>query len=631
MGMCIGRELKLITRVCIVFLLGVLLMGTATVGVPHALDYQSEVTPIEIFEVAEEYISIENDDDWITQGWPGNGSISSPFLIENLEIAYLEITSSTSHFVIRNCIVTSYFIIENSSNGTVEDVDVGGYGLEFKGVQDIFIQNVTSGNRDGYLGIEILDANNITIQQSIFSGLDTIGLNLVDCSNVLIQDNGFTEIGSFDYATPVQQLVYDNQYISEFRSNQLVSWVEGVSIELDNCSNVRVTENEITDNFGSGIIVRDSTNVSIDSNSESQNMDNGGISTSDSYGVNISNNSIEGGISISNCVGTRLSNNNIGVKGLEIDGEIPAHFLIDEFNNNIHGTLLFYLSNSNNQSFDYEEFGHVYVVNCKEISFRNSAIIGGLGSFKIRNSSFLLFDSVDFSTISIVRSHYWILSNSIITQGLGIEIHESMNFQIVNNDISNTTIGISIMGPSIGVRIANNTFNDVLEYGLDLYNVNNATIENNTITNCAEILIITHIGYSEWMRVAVILNVYNSLIVNNTITDNQGHGISLGGENNTLFGNIIAGNAGTNAFDIGNNNQWDDGVSLGNYWGDYVGFGYYYISGLAESVDRFPHQAPGYEFSILPTILSISVTVIAVISFIGIVTYKIVKRQRASG
>ncbi|TFG99997.1 hypothetical protein E4H12_00680 [Candidatus Thorarchaeota archaeon] len=74
----------------------------------------------------------------------------------------------------------------------------------------------------------------------------------------------------------------------------------------------------------------------------------------------------------------------------------------------------------------------------------------------------------------------------------------------------------------------------------------------------------------------------------------------------------------------------DNGVDLGNYWGDYIGFGYYYISGIAESVDRFPRHAPGYENSVLSSMLLIGLPVISIISFAGIIYRLKIKPNRSA-
>ncbi len=56
-------------------------------------------------------------------------------------------------------------------------------------------------------------------------------------------------------------------------------------------------------------------------------------------------------------------------------------------------------------------------------------------------------------------------------------------------------------------------------------------------------------------------------------------------------GNQLGYNGESNASDEeGTDNSWDDGVSLGNYWGDYDGTGVYTIPGSTGSVDRYPRK-----------------------------------------
>ena len=60
--------------------------------------------------------------------------------------------------------------------------------------------------------------------------------------------------------------------------------------------------------------------------------------------------------------------------------------------------------------------------------------------------------------------------------------------------------------------------------------------------------------------------------------------------NVTIVQNCIIPTEGITAYDGGEANSWDDAYSeVGNYWSDYSGSGYYYISGPAESIDHFPN------------------------------------------
>lgn len=60
--------------------------------------------------------------------------------------------------------------------------------------------------------------------------------------------------------------------------------------------------------------------------------------------------------------------------------------------------------------------------------------------------------------------------------------------------------------------------------------------------------------------------------------------------NVTIVQNCIIATEGITAYDGGDANFWDDAYSeIGNYWSDYSGSGYYYISGPVGSIDHFPN------------------------------------------
>jgi len=84
----------------------------------------------------------------------------------------------------------------------------------------------------------------------------------------------------------------------------------------------------------------------------------------------------------------------------------------------------------------------------------------------------------------------------------------------------------------------------------------------------------------------------DTLIVNNAIRDNTIDQISITGSSsgNRIFNNEIHVSGINGAIDNGDNNQWDDGVSIGNLWSDYSGLGFYYISGTADSIDHYPRD-----------------------------------------
>ena len=74
-----------------------------------------------------EPIIIESDTDFADQGWPGNGSVDDPYVIENLSIESgsfaIRIESTTVYFIIRNCHRQGIGALDftNVTNGRVEN------------------------------------------------------------------------------------------------------------------------------------------------------------------------------------------------------------------------------------------------------------------------------------------------------------------------------------------------------------------------------------------------------------------------------------------------------------------------------------------------------------------------------
>lgn len=129
------------------------------------------------------------------------------------------------------------------------------------------------------------------------------------------------------------------------------------------------------------------------------------------------------------------------------------------------------------------------------------------------------------------------------------------------------------------------TFNKILNYPRGIWTMNEegidrdplssgATIHNNSFYSCGYALFCDGVG---------------AVISNNSISASYGVGVNMTAvsESNKFYYNHIVGN-NMSASDDGTNNTWDDGVSAGNYWGDYNGTGTYPIPGIAESVDNYP-------------------------------------------
>ena len=66
-------------------------------------------------------IWITSDTDFVSQGWPGNGSSSNPFVIADLQIDFIHVKDTRVHFVINNCTFLDIGAISliNVTNGVI--------------------------------------------------------------------------------------------------------------------------------------------------------------------------------------------------------------------------------------------------------------------------------------------------------------------------------------------------------------------------------------------------------------------------------------------------------------------------------------------------------------------------------
>ncbi len=195
---------------------------------------------------------------------------------------------------------------------------------------------------------------------------------------------------------------------------------------------------------------------------------------------------------------------------------------------------------------------------------------------------------------------------------------------IHNNTVKDGNYGIAISLDSARSMVTNNTVMHVKNYGISILSPD-CTVENNVITGgltpigaCYSTTTITIVDFKG-------ISIYSDdcHIVNNTVINNNGYGIWVTGKGNTIYGNAIAGNSLGNGYSNGEDNQWDDGIDTGNYWGDWSGVGVYNVPGDEGCVDRFPNGTTSSLISLTTAILMLSAGCSLII--IGLVIVRIVK------
>ncbi|MFW9793469.1 MAG: right-handed parallel beta-helix repeat-containing protein [Candidatus Thorarchaeota archaeon] len=195
-------------------------------------DFPDDSNVFEISYDVHEPFNITSDNDFETQGWPGNGSAIDPYLIQNLNITSTDsvciwVMNTTSHFIIEDCLFSSSIdgyafyqpiaplTLTNVSNGIVKRnhivdslVAVSGYRLSNCSIADnsfsivyygIYLtfcnSTVISNNTQGYdacfNGICLAHCRNCTVSLNEFWNITTIGLDSWSNYDIHIVENTF--------------------------------------------------------------------------------------------------------------------------------------------------------------------------------------------------------------------------------------------------------------------------------------------------------------------------------------------------------------------------------------------------------------------------------------------------------
>jgi parallel beta-helix repeat protein len=208
----------------------------------------------------------------------------------------------------------------------------------------------------------------------------------------------------------------------------------------------------------------------------------------------------------------------------------------------------------------------------------------------VKNCTFTNFDT----------ARMWFVKNSTITNCHFYNttvIASSDSAKILRNDFVNGSIS-NLFFVIDGVEIAHNTITQVETMGIQDSGVN-SYIHNNTLIGTG---LTESVGIDLGNRSIVHLNTIRNfhygisgpgslcsgcIIANNTIQGNTiGLYLGLSAGENEIYYNYFIDN-GKGAEDNGHNSQWDDGVSMGNYWTEILFPGEYIIPGFALAVDRY--------------------------------------------
>ena len=152
------------------------------------------------FYTPHEPIIINNNDDFSNQGWPGNGSMIDPYVIEGLNITEdavcISISDTSIYFEINNCLITSessstyqgiYF--ENVIHGTISNCTISLHSV------GIDIQYTNYSNIVNNIGVEnqypfsLIYSNYCNLTNNNATGNSQIGFRLYHSGLCILSDN----------------------------------------------------------------------------------------------------------------------------------------------------------------------------------------------------------------------------------------------------------------------------------------------------------------------------------------------------------------------------------------------------------------------------------------------------------
>lgn len=171
-----------------------------------------------------------------------------------------------------------------------------------------------------------------------------------------------------------------------------------------------------------------------------------------------------------------------------------------------------------------------------------------------------------FQAIFILYSNYTILTeNTCVENRRGIEIYKSHHNMINNNDVNLNKWG-----------------------GIEVYYSTNITAKFNEISFNLVGIFVQSTNSSIMSYNLIHANLMGGIFINRYIV--TGESVS---SHNIIHHNSFLDNIGIigshQAIDNGYNNTWFDEYAMeGNWWSDYSGFGFYPITGSANSHDEYP-------------------------------------------
>jgi nitrous oxidase accessory protein NosD len=369
-------------------------------------------------------IVIDGNEDLINQstsnGWQGNGTISNPYIIENIDFpSYsgfgMEIKNVDLHIIIRNCTSKTEFMetaihLDNSRNLTLRNISIDGRGQLIYLSSSSLIEMIdirTGGRCIDYWG-NFRSCNNISISESNLGDRSSF----FQCDGVKLNENNH-ERSSIN--------------LQETRNIILMNSTVSGTIQFRECS---------------GFVIKNCVH---------------GDSTSYGFSIVKCFNGIMRGNNLSGARGQvelidsrdiKMYNNSLGLEGLKITGEVSdLHSLEIPVNNTIDGEPIVMIKDNNLTSLEENPNpSQIIMINITTLQISGNDFDSDLKSIQIIQSDNVIFDNLTISNSSF-----------------GISMLRSKKIHIEDCSMENLYFGAINIENSEKISVENCVFSDIMD------------------------------------------------------------------------------------------------------------------------------------------------------------------------
>ncbi|MCK4566323.1 MAG: right-handed parallel beta-helix repeat-containing protein, partial [Candidatus Thorarchaeota archaeon] len=251
-------------KILVSILLGILFIFTTT-GTGNLAAVQAVNTNVTNALAADTPIAIDENDDFETLGFPGEGTVEEPYIIEdlNFEVAVgyfqagIKVQDTTDHFVIQNC---TFRGVNKTEEPTYAD-----FGIHLKNLANAVVKNCSFSEL--MYGVFILQCTYIVIEQNNFTGMliewfeyENMGCGI--CTGSIGELNERIVIGNNYMENCSQGILLMVIHDFDVYGNVIVKCGTGIIVE-DQIDNGTLRQNTILNGTLAGIQCTRSGNVRI--------------------------------------------------------------------------------------------------------------------------------------------------------------------------------------------------------------------------------------------------------------------------------------------------------------------------------------------------------------------------------